>query len=253
MLGSPQHLLLRTPLHTAPAVHHQHVVRDVGDDAEVVGDEDDRGAGLLLELLEQVHDLGLHGDVQRRRRLVGDQQRGVADQRHGDHRALAHTAGELVRIVVHPQIGLRDAHLGQHLHGPRPGLPLGGPGVLAVRLTDLLADGVVRREGGQRVLEDHGHLVAAQLFQFPFRRGEEVLPVEQDLALYLGVVGVVQSEDGQVGHGLAGAGLADDAEGPAALDVEGQPVDGLDHAVVGGEVHAQIAYGEEGGAHWISP
>ena len=38
--------------------------------------------------------------VERRRRLVGDEQLRVARERHRDHHPLAHPAGELVRILV---------------------------------------------------------------------------------------------------------------------------------------------------------
>ena len=62
-------------LHAPAAVHDQHPVGDPGDHAEVVGDPDDAGAALGLQPLDQVEDLRLHGDVERRRRLVGDQQR----------------------------------------------------------------------------------------------------------------------------------------------------------------------------------
>ena len=44
------------------------------------------GAGLARELLQQVEDLRLHRDVERRGRLVGDDQARLAGQRHGDHR-----------------------------------------------------------------------------------------------------------------------------------------------------------------------
>ena len=47
---------------------------------------------------DQREDLRLRGDVERGRRLVGDQQRGLEHQRHRDHDALALAAGELVRI-----------------------------------------------------------------------------------------------------------------------------------------------------------
>ena len=56
-----------------------------------------------------VEDLRLRRHVERRRRLVGDQQVGIVDQRHRDHHALAHAAGELVRVVVDPALGARDA------------------------------------------------------------------------------------------------------------------------------------------------
>ena len=55
---------------------------------------------LALELGEQVHDLRLHRHVERRGRLVGDQHLRVQRQRHRDHDALAHAAGELVRVVA---------------------------------------------------------------------------------------------------------------------------------------------------------
>jgi hypothetical protein len=51
----------------------------------------------LLELGEQIEDLRLNRHVERRRRLVGDEEFGLARQRHRDHHALAHPAGELVR------------------------------------------------------------------------------------------------------------------------------------------------------------
>ncbi|MGX1154842.1 hypothetical protein RKD39_002420 [Streptomyces albogriseolus] len=246
VLGLAQHFADAAALHGPARVHHQQVVGHVGDDAEVVGDEDDRGPELLLEVLEQVEDLRLDRHVQGRGRLVGDQQVGVADQRHGDHGALAHTAGELVRVVVHTGPGLRDADLGQHLDRPLPGLPLGGAGVLHERLGDLPAHRVVRRERRQRVLEDHRDLVAAELLHLLLGGGDQVAPLEDDLALDGGALGVVQTEDGQVGHGLAGARFAHDAEGLAALDVEGQSVDRLDDAVLGGEPHPQVADREEG-------
>ena len=46
-------------------------------------------------------DLRLDRHVERGRRLVGDQQARRARQRHRDHHALAHAAGELVRVGAH--------------------------------------------------------------------------------------------------------------------------------------------------------
>ena len=42
--------------------------------------------------------------------LVGDQEVRVAGQRHGDHHALAHAAGELVRVVVDAALGIGNPH-----------------------------------------------------------------------------------------------------------------------------------------------
>src|SRR6266542_1585613 len=49
--------------------------------------------------------------------LVGDQHGGVQRQRHGDHRPLAHPAGELVGIVVDPPLGPRNADQAEQLDG----------------------------------------------------------------------------------------------------------------------------------------
>ena len=58
-------------------VHHQHAIGHAGDDAEVVADQDHGGVRLARWIeRSSVEDLRLHGDVQRRRRLVRDQQSG---------------------------------------------------------------------------------------------------------------------------------------------------------------------------------
>src|SRR3546814_14521280 len=52
-----------------------------------------------------------------RGRLVGDQQVRLAEQRHGNHHALAHTAGELVRVEVEALPGRGDADAVQQRDG----------------------------------------------------------------------------------------------------------------------------------------
>ena len=100
-------------------LHHDHVVGDAAHDVEVVGDEQHRHADLRLQVLEQLQDLRLHGDVERGRRLVGDQQVGPVGERHGDHHALALAAGKLVRIGAEPLGRIDDADLGQKLDDAR--------------------------------------------------------------------------------------------------------------------------------------
>ena len=75
-----------------------------------------------LQVGEQPQHLRLDGHVQRRGRLVGEQQRRLAGQRDGDHHPLAHAAGELVRIVVKAPRGGGDLHLLQHRQRPPVGL-----------------------------------------------------------------------------------------------------------------------------------
>jgi hypothetical protein len=73
-----------------------------------VGDHHDRGVQLVLQAVHEVEDLRLHRHVERRGRLVGDEQLGVVAQRHRDHHALAHAARELVRVGVGAPARLRD-------------------------------------------------------------------------------------------------------------------------------------------------
>ena len=58
-------------------VHDGDGVRHAGDKAEIVADEQERHAGFRLELPEQAENLRLHGDVERGRGFVRDQQRRV--------------------------------------------------------------------------------------------------------------------------------------------------------------------------------
>ena len=81
-----------------------------------------------LQIGEQLQDLRLHGDVERRRRLVGDQQVGLVGERHRDHHALALPAGELVRIGAEPAPRRRACRPGRAARAcarapPRPTAP----------------------------------------------------------------------------------------------------------------------------------
>ncbi len=71
-----------------------------------------------LKINDLLQDFALHHDIERRRRLVHDDQLGPERQADGNDDALAHAAAELVRIVVEP--AGRDADQAKHLLGPRP-------------------------------------------------------------------------------------------------------------------------------------
>ena len=101
-------------------VHDGDVVGHFGDDAEVVGDEYDGHASILLEFPEQVEDLGLDGDVEGGGGFVGDEKLGIAGEGHCDHDALPHAAGELVGVVVDAVFGGGDADLVDEIDGLAP-------------------------------------------------------------------------------------------------------------------------------------
>ena len=178
-----EELVDRRLLGHARRVHDDDLVGDLGDDAEVVRDHDDRGAVVVLELVHQLEDLRLRRHVEGRRRLVGDEQRRLVDERHRDHHALAHAAGELVRIVVDPPFGPRDPDLLQRLERPRLGLLPRDVLVEQDSLDDLGTDLVHRVQRRHRVLEDHRDVVAAHLAQARRRRLQQILAAEERASL----------------------------------------------------------------------
>ena len=121
-------------------VHQRDAMRHLRDDREVVRDQHHRHAEPLLQVAQQVEDLRLDRDVERGRRLVGDQHLRLGRERDGDHHALLLATRHLERIVVDAPLGLRDADLGQPLDRPRPRGRAAQRGVRDDRLDDLLAD-----------------------------------------------------------------------------------------------------------------
>ena len=69
-----------------------------------------------LQVAQQVQHLRLDRDVERRDRLVGDQQLRFQRERARDADALALPAGELVRVAV-VVLGVQPDRLHQLLHG----------------------------------------------------------------------------------------------------------------------------------------
>ncbi len=59
----------------------------------------------------------LNGDVERARRLVGDQQVGAPRQRQGDHHPLPHAPGELMGIGPQHLAGSRQLDQVKQLDG----------------------------------------------------------------------------------------------------------------------------------------
>ncbi len=125
---------------------------------------------------------GLDRDVERRRRLVGDQDLRVAGERHRDHHPLPHPARELVRILVHPPLRRGDPDELQELDRPRARRAPREPEVAVQDLADLAPDGEDRVERRHRLLEHVRDLAPAHLAQPPRREPEQVDAAELDAA-----------------------------------------------------------------------
>jgi hypothetical protein len=113
----------------------------------------------------------------------------------------------------------------------------------------LTADGHDRIKGGHGLLKDHGDLASpqtaesgrAQTEQVDWRSGRmRIGSAPENLSTYPSH-GVEQAEDGQSGCALAGAGLADQAQNFALVDVQINASDRLGRA----EMDLEIADVEE--------
>src|SRR5580693_190982 len=216
-----------------------------------MGDQNDRGTDTALEVQHQLQDLRLDRDIERRGRLVGDQEFWVAGERDRDHHALAHAPGELMRVFADTPLRLGDADQCQHLDGPR----LRGLFVQSLmdpqRLADLATDGQYRIEARHRLLEDHRNVVAADGAHLALGELQQVLALEAngagDLARGLGD----QPHQRHRGDRFATAGFTDDGQRLAFVDIEGNAVDGAVDTLTRAEMGLQIPDFEQ--CHWSEP
>ena len=214
-------------VHDLAPGHHADAVAGLPHDAQVVGDQQQRHAEARLQILEEPEDLSLDGDVERRGRLVGDQQVRLVGQRHRDHHALPLAPRELVGIRAEALLGFRKVDEPQQLEraGPR-GRPIERL-VHGQHLAHLLAEGVQRVQRRHRLLEDHCDPVAADATEGPFGGADQLLAAEQDAAAGMPRLRVRQElQDRQRRHRLPGSALPDQRHRLAPVDVEGHAPDG---------------------------
>ena len=163
-------------------VEHVDAVAHREGDAQVVRDHDQSHATRDLDGLEQREDLALRGHVERRRRLVGDQDLRIAGQGGGDADALAHAPRQLERIAL-GHAGIADADLGEAPHSlvaPRgPAEPVAT--LVAQLLVDVPAAAQDRVEHRERVLEYEPELGPAQLAQRALRQLEQIAALVLDV------------------------------------------------------------------------
>src|SRR5690554_7158260 len=84
VLRRSEHLVARAELDDLAAVHDRDAVREHLDDGEVVRDEDARETVFALQLGEELEHAGLDRDVERRGRLVRDEELGAQGECTGD-------------------------------------------------------------------------------------------------------------------------------------------------------------------------
>ena len=190
-----------------------------------MGDEQHRQMQAFLQLLQQVDDLCLHGDVQGGDRLVRDEQLGLQGQRAGDADALALAAGKFTGAAL---CGVRRKahHLQQSRH-------TGVHFVLRAHMMHLQyffehgAHAHARVQRGVWVLKYHLHAAARGLQAFAFQRGE-IHAVQR----HSSGVRVVNADDGFGQRAFAAAAFAHKAQAFAGVDIKVHAVHGR-HRLLG--------------------
>ena len=192
------------------------------------------------DLTQQPEHLRLHRDVERRRRLVRDQQLRLEREPHRDHRPLLHAARILMRVLARADACVGEMHGIEQADRPLVRLRLAQPAVQLVGLTHLAAHPEHRVERAQRILRNQRDAVAPDAAHLALRLAGQRLACERDGAggdpRALGQ----KAEDGERRHGLARAGFADEADDLPRPDLQARPVDDPCGAACARELDAQV-------------
>ena len=188
-----------------------------------MGDEHVGQPPLLLQILQQVQNLGLDGHVQGGHRLVTDDEPGMQGQGLGDGNALALASGELVGVAVLGALG-HPHQIQQPVHLLFHGLA-GGQAVVDHGVRQNLKHVLFGVQGGVTVLKHHLQL-GADCLQLPGLRVCELQPVKADGA----GGGLLQPDNLPADGALAAAGLAHQAQGGAGVDGKAHVVHRVDVA-----------------------
>ncbi len=221
--------------------HHADPIGDLAHDRQIVGDQQHRHPEAALQVLQQGQDLGLDGDVERRGRLVGDQQIRLIGERHRDHHALSLAAGQLMGVGAQALLRLAQAHQVQQLQRSRARLRLAHSAVQHQGLADLAVDRVQRVERGHRLLKYDADAIAAHLAEGRLVGADQLAAIQADAAARMPGLGIGQQlQDRERGHRLARAALADQRQGLALVDVERDPADRLQRAALDLEADREV-------------
>ena len=187
----------------APRIHDKHAFGHLRDRTHVMGYQNNGCLQLRSQIAKKGENLCLHGHVQRRCRLVGDQDLRLAGKRDGNHHTLPLATGKLMRVVIHPCRRIRDPHRLEKFDSPYTRRRAVEPAMKLQHLGDLPPDGEKRVQRGHRLLEDHRDLVAADLPHPRFADRREILALEPDGAAAHLPHRRQQSHHGQRRHRLA--------------------------------------------------
>jgi hypothetical protein len=160
-------------------IHHGYGVAGELDDGEVVRDEQVGEGEFLLEVFEEIEDLGLDGDVEGADGFVADDEFWLEDEGTGDADTLSLAAGEFVGVAVYVVRG--EAYFGEYLCDVFGEVGAGYFFVDLEGFADDAADGHPGIERADGVLKNHSD-AAAEISEAGVIGGENIGIVEGDFA-----------------------------------------------------------------------
>ncbi len=218
-------LLHGAVFHGLAVAQHHDVIGDLRDDGEVVRDVERRRAGLFDRALDGGEHVDLRGHVERRRRLIENDQVGFRTERHRGHGPLQLAAGDLMRIAAAECLGRRKPKDAEKLDATAMRLAAGHQAMSHGRLDHLVPDRARRVEGGRGRLRHIGDAVAANVANVGPAELQDIDPVETHFAADDAAAAAPICQCGEANCRLAGAGLADQTEHASLAEREGDAVD----------------------------
>ena len=161
-------------------IHHHDPVAQLGDNAKVVGNKQDRATNIILQGFQLVDDLNLKGRIKRSRRFIRNQECRLHHQGHRYRYALAHATRQLVRVFTQSSLRVGNTDLVQHLDRPRFFVSARDRSPV-LHVVHLATDAQDRVQTGHRILEHHRQIISAYRAHTLLRQGEQILAIKTDL------------------------------------------------------------------------
>lgn len=140
MKGPVKHVAARSQLDEASQIHDADTAADMMHHSQIMGNKQIRQSQLLLQPLQHIDDLHLHGYVEGRNGLIAEHAFRLQGQGAGDADALPLAAAEFMGIAL-GRFGPQVDHLQESLYGLPPFLRRGAQAVIPQGFTDNVADG----------------------------------------------------------------------------------------------------------------
>ncbi|MNY09290.1 hypothetical protein D3C86_1422000 [compost metagenome] len=234
-----------TGLDDVAMVHNHDPIRHLTYDTEIMGDHQERHIFFGNQLVDEIENFILRGDVERRAGLIRDEELRLMQQRKPDQHALAHAARKLGRIGIHDPLGIGKLHAAQNRRDASTALCLGRVDAVTLvgkahDIIEMRADLEYRIEGRQRVLHDQRKRRSLERFALPSRHGKHIPAIDDDGAGR--DCGILRqgADDRLGGDRLARSGFTDQRHALAGGNREGDIAQHLPRAAIIGESDVEV-------------